>query len=88
MSPRSTSPRSTSRRTALVAAVLAAVIAAWPAAAYVIYLRDGSKIIAQEKYVVRDGRAYVTLQNGTRTFLDAGEIDVARTERANRDNLG
>ena len=81
-------PRSGKRFATLAAAVLAALLAAGPAAAYVIYLQDGSKIVAQQKYELRDGKAYIVLQNGTRTFLDAAEIDVARTEEANRSNLG
>ncbi|HUO86490.1 MAG TPA: hypothetical protein VM617_03800 [Thermoanaerobaculia bacterium] len=72
----------------LVATLLAALLVAAPAAAYVIYLTDGSKIIAQGPYQVRDGKAHIVLQNGTRTFLDAAEIDVARTTEANRSNLG
>lgn len=77
------------RRPALLAAaLLAAVLFAGQAAAYVIYLKDGSKILAQEKYEVRGGQAHIVLQNGTRTVLAAAEIDVARTEEANRSNLG
>lgn len=81
-------PRTGQRSVALAAALLAAVFFAGQAAAYVIYLKDGSKILAQEKYEVRNGQAHIVLQNGTRTFLDAAEIDVARTEEANRSNLG
>jgi hypothetical protein len=81
-------PRSGKRFAALAAAVLAALLAAGPAAAYVVYLKDGSKIVAQEKYEVRGGKAYIVLQNGTRTMIDAAEIDVARTEEGNRTNLG
>jgi len=69
-------------------ALLAALLPAAPAAAYTIYLEDGSKIVAEEKYVVRDGKAYITLPNGTESFIDAAQIDVPRTERANRANLG
>jgi hypothetical protein len=76
------------RPAVLAAAVLAAVLCAGQAAAYVIYLKDGSKIVAQEKYEVRGGQAHIVLQNGTRSVLDAAEIDVARTEEANRSNLG
>jgi hypothetical protein len=76
------------RPAVLTAAVLAAVLCAGQAAAYVIYLKDGSKIVAQEKYEVRGGKAHIVLQNGTRSVLDAAEIDVARTEEANRSNLG
>jgi hypothetical protein len=81
-------PRSGKRFAALAAAVLAALLATGPAAAYVIYLQDGSKIVAQEKYELRGGKAYIVLQNGTRTMIDAAEIDAARTEEANRTNLG
>lgn len=77
------------RRPAVVAAALVAVLlAALPAAAYTIYLKDGTKIIAKQKYEVVDGRAYFTLQNGTRTFIAADELDVPRTEKANVANLG
>lgn len=81
-------PRTGQRSVVLAAALLAAVLFAGQAAAYVIYLKDGSKILAQEKYEIRNGQAHIVLQNGTRTFLDAAEIDVARTEEANRSNLG
>ena len=69
-------------------ALLVALLPAAPATAYVIYLKDGSKILAEDEYEVRDGRAYITLPNGTETFIDAAQIDVPRTERANRSNYG
>lgn len=72
---------------ALVAAVLALALAS-PALAYTIYLKDGSTIIAREKYRVDGDRAYIVLQNGTETFLQAEEIDVERTEKANRRDVG
>ncbi|MEM7048830.1 MAG: hypothetical protein AAF604_04185 [Acidobacteriota bacterium] len=72
---------------ALVPTLLSLLLAA-PAAAYTIYLKDGSKIEAREAYEVIDGTAYFTYINGTRTFLDAGEIDVERTRTANEQNLG
>lgn len=68
--------------TLLLAAAL--FIVASPLAAYVIYLKDGSKLLAKEKYSVEGERAIITLPNGTQTFLDVAEIDVPRTEEANR----
>jgi len=68
--------------------LLLAFALALPAAAYTIYLRDGSRIIARDKYVVEGEKAIIMLENGTRTFLAAEEIDVARTEQANLSNLG
>lgn len=63
--------------------ILAGALAA-PGLAYTIVLKDGQQVQAQEKYEIRDGRAYFTLTNGTRTFIDADQIDVPKTEQANR----
>lgn len=73
---------------AAVLALLAVLVAAAPAAAYTIYLKDGSRITAREEYKVIDGTAYIVMPNGTTTFLDAAEIDVPRTEAANQQKLG
>ncbi len=67
---------------------LLVLLIAAPAAAYTIYLKDGSRLIAREKYQLDGDRALIVLQNGTQTFLDAAEIDVPRTETANRNNYG
>jgi len=70
----------------LVSLLLAAI--SGPLLAYTIYLKGGSKLIAREVYRVQDGRAIITLQNGTQTFIDASEIDVERTLAANREGYG
>lgn len=80
-------PRPTPR-TALALLALGVLLWTLPAAAYTIYLQDGTQIVARDKYEVRDGRAYFTLQNGTDTVLDLDQIDVERTKQANRNNLG
>ncbi len=72
-------------RTALV--LLLALCAA-PLCAYTVYLKDGSKISAREPYVVEGEKAIITLLNGTRTSIDAAEIDVQRTREANRSDYG
>ena len=74
------------RRSLIVA--LALLLIAAPMAAYTIYLKDGSRLIAREKYTLDGDRALILLQNGTQTFLAASEIDVPRTEAANRNNYG
>ncbi len=56
--------------------------------AYTIYLKDGSQLIAKEKYKVADGRALITLSTGTRTSIDLEEIDVERTEANNEVDYG
>lgn len=60
-----------------------AVFASAAAHAYTIYLKDGSRIVAREKYRIQGDRAYVILESGTNSFIKASEIDVARTEKAN-----
>jgi len=70
----------------LVSLLLAAI--SGPLLAYTIYLKGGSKLIAREVYRVQEGRAIITLQNGTQTFIDASEIDVERTLNANREGYG
>jgi hypothetical protein len=67
---------------------LALALAAAPAAAYTIYLKDGSRIIARDKYEIRGELAIITLPSGTQSSLAAAEIDVARTEAANQSRLG
>lgn len=73
-------------RTAVLA--LAFLLAALPAAAYIIVLKDGSKIVADHEYRVENGRAIITMPNGTETFLDVKEIDRAATEEANKQGYG
>ncbi len=73
-------------RTAVLSLVL--LLAALPAAAYIIVLKDGSKIVADHEYRVENGRAIITMPNGTETFLDAKEIDREATEAANRQGYG
>jgi len=69
---------------------LLALLAAAPllAAGYTIYLKDGARLVAKEKYKVENGRAIITLLNGTQTFVAASQVDVKRTEEANRTGYG
>lgn len=59
-----------------------------PAAAYVVVLKDGSQIIAKEKYRQVGGQAIITLPNGTRSSLAIAEIDHERTQAANLHDYG
>lgn len=75
-------------RPLVVLVVLLTAVAAAPALAYTIYLKDGSRIVAKDKYVVRGSLALITLPSGTKSSIAASEIDVARTEAANKSNIG
>lgn len=59
-----------------------------PLFAYTIYLKDGSRLIAKAPYEVVEGRAIITLPNGTKSALDLDEIDLERTKKANQADYG
>jgi hypothetical protein len=77
-------------RPALLAllALVAAASLLLAVTAYTIVLKDGSTLVAKEKYTVQNGRAIITLLNGTQTFVRADQIDVRKTEQANKLGLG
>ncbi len=68
--------------------LLALALFAAPALAYTIYLKDGSRIIAREKYTVKGERAILILESGTRSSMPFDEIDIPRTDKANETNVG
>ena len=73
----------------LAVAALALALLGQPLAAYVIVLKDGSKVITRDKYRIEEGgKAVFLLQNGTESFLELREIDVQKTEEANKNNYG
>lgn len=69
-------------------ALLAGASLLLAAAAYTIVLKDGSHLVAKEKYKVQNGRAIITLIGGTQTFVPVDQIDVPKTEQANKLGLG
>lgn len=71
-----------------LAILLLLVAAPLFAAGYAIYLKDGSRIIAKQKYTVDKGRAIIILLNGTETFVPLSQLDVKRTEDANKGGHG
>ncbi|HYG61350.1 MAG TPA: hypothetical protein VEL74_02110, partial [Thermoanaerobaculia bacterium] len=73
---------------ASVSVVAFTLLLAGPLAAYTVVLKDGKTIIAKEKYRIENGKAIIILPSGERTAMDAREIDVRRTEEANRNNYG
>ncbi|HEV7516365.1 MAG TPA: hypothetical protein VGR07_08705 [Thermoanaerobaculia bacterium] len=76
------------RSTLAILTLFCALLGVGPLFAYTIYLKDGSSIQAKEKYKIVGERALITLPNGTQTFLVAKQIDVARTEQANKNDYG
>jgi hypothetical protein len=61
---------------------------AMPAFAYTIYLKDGSRLIAKEKYEVRGDLAIFIQDSGTQASIPFDQIDVKRTDEVNIDNVG
>lgn len=80
---------SRSLRLALLSLMLAlGASATFAASGYVVYLKDGHTIVAKEKYKVDKDKAIITLLNGTQTFIPLAQVDVAKTDQANRDGYG
>ena len=67
---------------------LALCLLSTPLWAYTVYLKDGSKLLAKQAPEIRGETAIVVLQNGTRTSIEAAEIDIERTRAANKTDLG
>lgn len=54
---------------------------------YIIYLKDGSTYEAKEKYKVENGKAIITLLNGTIISIDLNLIDIKKTEEKNKQGI-
>lgn len=76
------------RRTISVLLTVLALLLAGPLAAYTIYFKDGRSLQTKGKHRVVNGRALVTLLNGTAASLDPSEIDEKKTAELNKQNLG
>ena len=72
----------------MLVSLVALALVASVASAYTVYLKDGSHVVAKEKYTVRGEKAIITLPNGTQTFLALSEIDVERTDKSNESDYG
>ena len=72
----------------LVLAALVGLLSAGSLAAYTVHLKDGSSIVAKKKYTVQGDKAILVLPSGTETALALAEIDIAKTEADNKDDLG
>jgi hypothetical protein len=57
---------------------------ALPAHAYRVIFKDGSSLMAMERFEVQGDLAVIVLESGTRTTVPLAEIDVARSEEHNR----
>jgi hypothetical protein len=59
-----------------------------PVWGYIVFLKDGAQIITREKYRRDADKVFLVLQNGTETFIDASEVDFAKTDELNKTGLG
>lgn len=76
------------KKTPVIILALILLHSALPLGAYIVYLKDGAKLIAKEPPEIRGEMAIITLQNGTQSSLAASEIDLERTRQANQNDLG
>ncbi len=57
-------------------------------AVYVVVLRNGSRVVAKEKYKVKGPNAIFATKIGTLTSIPLSQVDVEATEKVNSLNLG
>lgn len=76
------------RRTIPAVLTVLALLLAGPLAAYTIYFKDGRTLQIKGKPRVVNGRAVVTLLNGTQASFDPRQIDEKKTEEMNKRDLG
>lgn len=72
----------------VIAVLLLAGVASTAQAVYVVLLRNGDRLVAQEKYEVKGKSAWIKLKNGTLTSVPLALIDVKKTDALNARNLG
>ena len=75
------------RRFGWLAAFLLVALAA-PLRAYVIVLKDGSKVFGKAKYEVKRDFAVFTLESGNIAEIPLAKVDVAATDAYNKENVG
>ena len=64
------------------------VVASSAQATYVVVLRNGSRVVARDKYQLKGSTVVVTLRNGTFTSIPLSHVDLEATEKLNVQNLG
>ncbi len=74
-------------RFARSSALLVLALVAAPSWAYTIYLKDGTRLIAREKYTVEGDLAILYQPSGTKSSIPFAQVDVKRTEEANLGQL-
>lgn len=57
-------------------------------ASYIVVMKDGTRYRAKDRWTIVNGKAMVTLENGSTLAIDPSLIDVARTNEQNQSGLG
>lgn len=65
-----------------------ALLAARPASAYVLVLKDGSKVFGKARYEIKKDYAVFTLENGNVAQIPMAKVDVPATDKYNSENAG
>jgi hypothetical protein len=76
------------RRFAAAFAILSFLLVASNLSAYVVKLKDGTRVFARSQYVVKGSQAIITLENGTLTQIPLVQVDQPGSEKYNRENYG
>jgi len=73
---------------AIIFGVFVGLLASQAFAVYVIILRNGSRVVARDKYQVKGASAVFTTKIGIVTSLPLSQVDIAATDKINALHLG
>jgi len=78
------------QRTGSIAGALAAILLmpSFLGAAYVVVMKDGSRMTARERFKVQGDLALITLPNGNLTQISLSKVDVAASDKLAKSGVG
>src|SRR5689334_24370846 len=80
--------RTAKRALPLLAGAALALLVALPAAAYTIFLKDGTRLTAKEKPAVQGDKLIFTTNIGVVQSVLVSDVDFKKTDAANKSNTG
>ena len=72
----------------IIAAVATLLLVPQAFATYYVVLKDGTKYRAQDRWTMVNGKALISLENGSQLQIDPTLIDAAKTDAINKSGMG
>lgn len=72
----------------LVSVAAALLLSSSALASYIVVMKDGTRYRAKDRWTIVNGKAMLTLENGSTLSIDPSLIDVAKSNEQNQSGLG